>query len=212
MSPKSVGKKNSALRPVKIGRRTRRGGYEHGQINQVFVYIMVVIVFGVVFLFGYRAINHFVTEGEKVAFITFQTDLEDAVKSIKNDFDDVVVYNAERPLRVPNKYTKLCFVDFDFSPMPSWIGTPQCPGRAIGSSAQRLGVAACDALSTFGNSADAEANVFLTPDGLVPIKTVTIKLRDENGEFVPFYCFEPRGRLDMRVLGRGTHTVISPLP
>ena len=68
-----------------------------GDVSQIFVYITAIIVFGVVFLFGYRAINHFLDESDKVGFITFKTDLEKAVRTIKNDFESAIVYSAERP-------------------------------------------------------------------------------------------------------------------
>ena len=167
-----------------------------GEISQVFVYIMVVIVFAVVFLFGYRAINHFVAEGEKVAFITFKNDIEDAIKSV--EFGSVNVYHAERPLRVPSKYTKVCFIDFDTAKN---LNVP-CTG---------LSVSACDALKSKGSGWEgAESNVFLTPEGLLPIKVYRIRLKNKNGQPVPTLCIPTAGRLDMRLTGQGTHTVISP--
>ena len=167
-----------------------------GEISQVFVYISVVIVFAVVFLFGYRAINHFVDEGEKVAFITFKNDIEDAIKSV--DFGSVAVYHAERPLRIPSAYTKVCFINYDVNPKPGWARDPptaNCP--------KELTPAACDAARTYSSWETADANVFLSPDGLLPIKVYRIKFKEINNGPQMFLCINTAGRLDMRVVGQG---------
>ena len=176
-----------------------------GEISQVFVYIMVVIVFATVFLFGYRAISHFVNEGEKVAFITFKNDLEEAVKSV--DFGSVNVYHAENPLRIPAKYTRVCFVDYDArnSPGNEWMSNDNIPCPV------ELSPAACDAIHTYDSWETSQANVFLSPDGLLPIKVYKIKTRDENNDPAPFVCIKTAGRLDIRLVGQGTHTLVSPL-
>jgi len=170
------------------------------EISQAFTYIMVVIVFSVVFLFGYKAINHFVGEGEKVAFITFKNELEDAVKSI--GFGSVTVFNAEHPLRVPGRYASVCFLDYDITPKPDWVTdqSKDCPDD--------LPVEACDAFRTYDQWESADANVFLNPPGQVPIKVYRIKLKKDNLA-VPYRCFPVAGRLDMRVVGQGTHTLIT---
>ena len=162
---------------------------KRGDVSQVFVYITAVIIFGVVFLFGYRAINHLLEESDKVGFITFKTDIESAVRSIKTDFDSATVYAAEKPLRVPPAYTLVCFVDF--------VG---------------LSPAACDTWKTYPSWEETTANVFVTPEGPASIKVSPIKLRDAQGQPVDHLCIPTRGRLDMRLVGRGSHTLISPLP
>ncbi|HLD33462.1 MAG TPA: hypothetical protein VJB66_01965 [Candidatus Nanoarchaeia archaeon] len=174
-----------------------------GEISQVFVYISVVIVFAVVFLFGYRAISHFIDEGEKVAFITFKNDIEDAIKSV--DFGSVTVYHAERPLRIPSKYAKVCFIDYDFGSRPGWAQDPptaNCPAD--------LSTNACDAARTYDNWETSNANVFLSPEGLLDVKVHRIKLKNENNEPQMFLCINTAGRLDMRLVGQGSHTLIAP--
>ena len=171
------------------------------QLNQVFVYIMAVIVFATVFLFGYKAINQFLEEGEKASFLTFKTDLEKSVGRVATKFDTVVVYNSMNPLRVPGKYERICFVEMDVSPPPDCIGL--------------LGAIACDSWETsYSQSSDsddfdawekAEANVFLKPHGLLPLKVYKLKVNEPEG----FICFHVNGQLDMRVEGRGSHALIS---
>ncbi|MBS3138803.1 hypothetical protein J4207_03805 [Candidatus Woesearchaeota archaeon] len=166
-----------------------------GDVSQIFVYITAIIVFGVVFLFGYRAINHFLDESDKVGFITFKTDLEKAVRTIKNDFESAIVYSAERPLRIPSKYTTLCFVDFTGHDVLS-----PCPSE--------LSSVACDTWKTYSRWEDTTSNVFTVPDGPVQIKVTPIKLF-ANGQQVSHLCVQTRGRVDVRMVGKGSYTLVS---
>lgn len=168
-----------------------------GDVSQIFVYITAVIIFGVVFLFGYKAINHFLVESDKVAFITFKTDMEKVVRTIKTDFDSAVVYSAERPLRVPTKYTSVCFVDFTNHDVQR-----PCP--------QALSAVACDTWKTYARWEDTTANVFTVPDAPVQIKVSPIKLSD-GGSPVDYLCIPTRGRLDVRMVGKGSYTLVSTI-
>lgn len=169
-----------------------------GDVSQIFVYITAVLIFGVVFLFGYQAINHFLEESDKVAFITFKTDMEKAVRTIKTDFDSAVVYSAERPLRVPSKYTNICFVDFTNHDIKK-----PCPPE--------LSAVACDTWKTYSLWEDTTANVFTIPDGPVQLKVSPIKLFDGSRQ-VEHLCIPTRGRLDVRMVGKGSYTLVSKLP
>lgn len=175
------------------------------QINQVFVYIMAVIVFAAVFLFGYKAITQFLDEGEKASFLQFKMNLENAVGRVATKYDTVVVYNSLNPLRVPGKYERICFVDVDIAP----------PFDCI----ERLGAVGCDAWETYysqSNSAidfdaweRAESNVFLKPGGLLPIKVYKIQVRGAEDEPDGLLCIPVNGQLDVRVEGKGSHALLS---
>lgn len=178
---------------------------EKAQISQVFVYIMALIVFATIFLFGYKAINQFLEEGEKASFIKFKTNLEKSVGRVATHFDTVVIYNSLNPLRVPNRYERVCFVDVDVSP----------PSDCL----EQLGAIACDAWGTSYSQSNrdstdfdawekAESNVFLKPQGLLPVKVPKIRVSEPDG----FICFTVSGQLDMKVDGRGSHTFVSGVP
>ena len=167
-----------------------------GDVSQIFVYITAIIIFGVIFLFGYKAINHFLDESDKVGYITFKTDMEKAVRTIKNDFDSVIVYSAERPLRVPSRYTEVCFVDFGFT-------RGACPAE--------LSPAACDSWKTYPDWEQTTANVFTVPDGPVQIKVTPVKLADVQGNPVSHLCVATRGRVDVRMVGKGSYTLVSAI-
>ncbi len=175
-----------------------------GQVSHVFTYIMAIIIFAVILIFGYRAISEFVDKGERVAFVTFKTDLEGAVGEIASDYGSVVVYNAQHPLKMPGKYEKICFIDVDKPPVAN------CNGL--------LNPIICDAWKTAfdaGGFNAAEANVFLEPIGILPIKVYRIKVdtngnRIEDGNDAGYICFDNvGGRVNLRLEGKGDHTFIS---
>ncbi|MCK4589220.1 MAG: hypothetical protein KAT77_02170 [Nanoarchaeota archaeon] len=174
-------------------------------IGQVFIYIMAVVVFAVVLIFGYMAITDFLEKGEKVAYVIFKNDLENAVKNIYSDYGSVVVYNEQNPFPVPSKYEEVCFVDLDEAvPDDSF-----CDRKPL----------ICDAWQTTydaGGWEQGDQNVFLDPIGLGPIKVFKIRIdTDNDGEGRglsddDYLCLTVRqGRLFMRLEGKGDHALIS---
>jgi hypothetical protein len=174
------------------------------QISQVFFYIMAIIVFSVILIFGYRTITDFIEKGEQVAFITFKTDLESAVRKVASDFGSVTVYNTRHPLLVPNNHQRICFINVDRTPPVDCDST--------------LNPIICDAWLTSFNSGGwgaAESNVFLEPLGKISIKVYRITL-DTNSNGVEdsadagYLCLSTsEGRVDIRLEGRGDHTLVS---
>jgi hypothetical protein len=77
-----------------------------GQIQQVFIYAMVLIVAALVVLIGYKAIGGFMKKGCDAGQKTFANDLEGYVKNY-------ITYGSAKKeqLSVPCGYAKLCFAD-----------------------------------------------------------------------------------------------------
>lgn len=164
--------------------------------------IFTLVVFATIFVFGYKAISGIVNQGDEAAFIQFKTDIEKSIRSIGRDVDSVVVHNARNPLRVPGKYKKVCFVDVD----QPFRGCPE-----------ELDLIACDTWKTASGQSDpnkafdawerADANVFVQPPGHFPLKTTPIRLDKEAA----FLCIATPGRLDMRLTGKGSFTLVSSI-
>jgi hypothetical protein len=174
-------------------------------IGQVFIYIIAIIVFAVVLIFGYQAISGFLEKGEKVAYVTFTTDLQNTVKNVYSDVGTVVIYNDKNPFPVPSQYQEVCFVDLDMTAPVS--SSSFCQRKPI----------ICDAWETAndkGGYAAGDQNVFLEPRGLSPIKVYRIALdADNDGSFTDddgYLCLNVTyGRIDMRLEGLGDRTLIS---
>lgn len=198
-----TGSKKMRGKKLLQGRQIRR--YKRGEISQVFMYITAMIVFAVVFFFGYRAIGDFMQKGKDVAFITFKTDLENAVRRVGPEFGSVVLYNAKNPLRISGGYKRACFVDMDFV-----YNEQDC--------LKGLDPITCDAWKTAGSYSGTDANVFLDPPAPNPIKVYSFEA-DTNGNGESdnkdkgYVCIDVRaGRLDIRIEGKGNKALIGPIP
>jgi hypothetical protein len=74
-------------------------------IGQVFIYVITIIVFGIVLLYGYRAIGNMSNKADQVMLIQLKKDIANAVD--KTDYGSVVKYD----LTLPGKFNEVCFVD-----------------------------------------------------------------------------------------------------
>jgi hypothetical protein len=77
------------------------------QTQQVFVYILTVVIIGLIFVFGFRAVNYFINKGEQVSYIKFKTDLSDKVRIMGPKYGTV----DRQEFIVGGDYTEVCFVD-----------------------------------------------------------------------------------------------------
>lgn len=175
------------------------------QVSQVFTYIFAAVVFATILIFGYKAINSFIHKGDEFAFAAFTQNLGKAVNGIRSDFGSVAVYDARNPLNVPGGIKQICFVDMD-TPASS-----DCPSD--------LGIIGCDSWKTYctedscGGWDSAEANVFFTPPSPNPLKLGRLKIdSDSDGAYdLGYLCFITHGRLDFRLAGKGSYTLIAPV-
>lgn len=74
------------------------------QTQQVFIYIMVILVVGGLLLIGFRSINNILNQGCEVEFANFKTSLQNQLNQ-NNRFGFVELINIRRPC----DYTALCF-------------------------------------------------------------------------------------------------------
>ena len=77
-----------------------------GQTQQVFIYIMVILVVGGVLLFGYKSIHKLMGQSCDVDETTFKSQLKQMLES-NNGYGD----KSTKPIKVPCGSDKLCFVN-----------------------------------------------------------------------------------------------------
>jgi len=77
------------------------------QTQQVFVYILTVVIVGLIFVFGFRAVNYFLDKGDQVSYIKFKTDIEDKVRILGPKYG--TIDRAE--FFIGGDFTEICFVD-----------------------------------------------------------------------------------------------------
>lgn len=165
-----------------------------GQIRQVFIYIAAIIIFAIVAIYGYTAIRNLLGVGERVGFVQFKTKLEEEIRKIATQPGDVVVFNADNPLRLPRKYKKVCFIDLSESPDPEINET-----SPIIYSAWSKGI---------------KQNVFLIPPGPAPIFIADARGNEIiNIERDSWLCLDTKnGRIDFAIEGTGSSTIIRQIP
>jgi len=80
---------------------------KRGQISaQIFIYIIAIILFSLILVYGYNAIRGFKDKSEQVAYIKFKTDLTSAVKRISSDYGTL----KREELFIGGEFSKVCFV------------------------------------------------------------------------------------------------------
>ena len=84
-------------------RKPRKGQIE----GQVFVYILALIIFSAVLLYGYKAIKKFGDQSEELLITQLTNNIKSQVSKIESQYGSV----EKLSLDVPEKYEKICFVD-----------------------------------------------------------------------------------------------------
>lgn len=158
-------------------------------VGQIFIYILAIFIFAIILLYGYKAITHFIKKGEEVSFVQFKTTLETTVRDLAIQYGDVVVFNEDNPLKVPSKYKEVCFVDEEAikAGIPA-IEKYTIMREAVGAGLHR-----------------ASENVFMIPPAEHSIYVGPIDVGTER-----YLCVDvTKGRIDIRLEGRGASTMIS---
>jgi hypothetical protein len=133
--------------------------------GQLFVYILAIIVVGGIIAYGYTAIKDFSDRGEQVAFLSFKQAFENNVKTMVSDYGTI-----KRPdFAVPNKYRKVCIVDFKKGYTPGFISDS---ATCVPGDAKKSEPLVCSSwkqgAEQFGDDPSRQitlSNIFLTPDG-----------------------------------------------
>ena len=79
-----------------------------GQMQQVFIYIMTIVVIGIILLLGYRAIDGLIAKGCDVEQTTFKSSMENYISKYSS-FGSL----HKETISVPCDYRQICFVDAD---------------------------------------------------------------------------------------------------
>lgn len=74
--------------------------------GQIFIYIIAIILFSFILIYGYNAIKGFKERSEQITYIKFKTDLTSTVKRVAPDFGTV----KREEFFIGGDYRKVCFV------------------------------------------------------------------------------------------------------
>jgi hypothetical protein len=161
------------------------------QMSQVFTYIIVILVVGVLVVFGYKAFNDIVTTNCEAQRATFERNII-AFLDEYTDKDSV----QEETLRAPCGVKQVCFVDYRYCDGVS--SAPILPAEAKSDPVVQSSVNDCT------------ANIFLMGEFTETFKfseklSDKISLNDTN----PYDCFKvTNGRVNIVFVGQGRRTLL----
>lgn len=159
------------------------------QAQQIFIFIIAIVIASLIFIYGYKAINDFMDRSEEVALVRFKTDIESGIRTISSDYGSV----NKLELSLPSEYQKVCFIDFGFDGDKSSAGLCR-PGQPD------YDPIACDAWE----SGTRNQNVFITPQADITIKVGDMSI---DGGYV---CVDVlNGQAVLRLEGKGNAALVS---
>ena len=155
------------------------------QAQQIFIFIIAIVIASMIFLYGYKAIRDFTKRTEEISLVRFQTELQSAVRTISPDYGSI----KKLELSVPSNYEKVCFVNSEYNDNAD-ICTP---------TTEDYNPIICDAWQA------GTQNVFLVPMANVPIKVSTLEITNEQG-----YLCQPviHGKIVIRLEGKGNRALL----
>ena len=163
------------------------------QAEQVFVFMVAIILAALILLYGYKAI--FGKEGllkrtEQISLTNFESKISSSIKSISYNPGDVRLMNFD----VPSKYKKVCFVQLNY---PNKQSSGICQSEN-----QNYNPVICNAWTTEGN----KQNVFFVPMADIPIYVSTLEIT------AGYLCVPVNsGTISLKLEGMGDRTKISEL-
>jgi len=160
--------------------------------EQIFIYIIAIVVVGLIIAYGYSAIKNFSQRGEEVEYISLKTSVENSVNGIASDYGSI----KRPPIDVPGKYKMVCFVDKARKDGAS--ATALC--NRIPGEEKYYEPIVCSGWQT------GRSNVFLVPDGSENFDVGTIVV--EGGK--PFICMDVvNNKIKLQLKGLGDKVEVS---
>ena len=160
-------------------------------VSQIFVYIITLVTFALIMIFGIKAILGFIQDAQKIEFIQFKSDLENSVEQLRSEFGAV----RKEEFLAPGIFHQICFIDLDYVPSPEEAAA-LC----------QLNQIACQVWKESSGFETEEENVFLTPPAEARLKVSKISL--EQG----FLCVPIRqGKFSLILEGQGDGTKVRGL-
>jgi hypothetical protein len=164
-------------------------------IGQVFIYILAAVVFGLILLFGYRAVTNLTQKSDEIMLMELRHEVQTAVNSIASNPDV-----KKKSLHVPSKYKTLCFLGNISQCGAAYDDTCLCRGAApcTGADPADANALICEAWKS-----GQKQNVFLWPMADIEIYVDDIVLED------CYLCVSPvEGKVELRLEGTGSATRI----
>ena len=157
--------------------------------GQVFVYILMIVVFAAILIYGAHQIQRLMQQGDKIDKERFKLELKDALAD-NIEYGDTEV----REFKIPGAYEEVCFVGEDTFTNQNAIDNIEQP--LIRDSVQ----------------SGSKNNLFLYPDGSDSFDVGPIKTYDTNNAPQAFVCITiDNQKITVRLEGIGDATKVIPI-
>ena len=167
-------------------------------ITQVFVFILAAVIFGMIMIFGYKAINDFIQRSNEVAMLELRTEMVASINKMTTGSDVRKV-----TFKIPSQVQYVCFLDFD-RPLSNLRGD-----KALCDSSNQdyYFPIICDSWVD-----NVQQNVFFYPMTDVEISAQSLEVVQPgfvNGEGKGFLCIKTKKeRITLRLEGKGDRTLL----
>jgi len=156
------------------------------QVQQIFIYIVAIILFSLILVYGYNAVRGFRAKTDQVALLQLKNDISSSITKVSTDFGTII----KKELDVPFKYKEICFVDLTKSGSAPVTDICKVDGNPI----------VCNSWTD-----KSPYNMFLVSQK--DIETYNIgEIRIDDG----FFCTDLiNGKATLRLEGKGDYVLLS---
>jgi hypothetical protein len=180
-------------------------------VAQVFIFMLAAISFALILIFGYRAIQGFLSSGEEVQLVQFRTELDSSIKKIYTEYGSV----REENYKAPSTYQKICFVNLEYPANSEDISNLKKENYAAGLALYEARNFQIEEQKSEAGYERVDENVFLSPstESLTMIKVYHISIGNESDTTAdyPYACVPIRnGAFSLILEGKGDRTKIYP--
>ncbi len=157
--------------------------------SQIFIYIISILVFSLIMVYGYNAIRGFQGRAEQIASINFKTELTSTIKRVSPDYGTI----KKEEFFIGGEYSKVCFVQ-DY-PTTSSVDINKITDLIVKDSVE----------------SNVNKNTFLFTDNLQESFEIgKINVIEDNGDNAGYLCVNlVNGKAKIKFKGMGDHTCIS---
>jgi len=161
-----------------------KGISKKAQVSQIIAYLLAIVIFAMVLVFGYKAVVNIRQQAEQANYLNFQKSLEADIKSIYFDYGSV-----KKESYSLSGYKEICFADLEHGFINSY------PEKIIS--------------NIIKNSMESKIrkNVFLIGDKIDSFYIEKINLTNplsQNPECVPVN----NGKLNIKLTGQGDSSLV----
>ena len=155
--------------------------------GQIFIYILGLIIFSSLLIYGYKAVKDFRDRGDEVLLLKLYKDMDSSIQKTASDYGTVL----KKELVIPSGYDEVCFVEKGKYSSTADFCNDKHP-------------IICDYWKD-----NAPENMFLMEGGLSKNEFAIGDIVIENDESA--FCMDvTNGEVLLKIEGKGNYAVISP--